>query len=432
MNRKIFNKALFVENLKRFWSVSAVAFFAYYISGIDYIRIRINSVSGLSYYNLNTILTNRWFWIVIHFTLAVVAAFVVFDYLHQHKATNMLHSMPLNRTSLFVTNYVSGLVLCVVPLVLTTIMLFVFKTPVMSSGDPQVDIYTAQNIFAWLYQSFVYVFFTYSFTVIGQIVSGSSVIAALTGIAANGIIPVIVACLLGFMSQSYWGFVLNSSLVTIFEKTSPFAMLIEGDYYNPLLGSFRIEFFLYIVAGVIVSVIAYYLYTIRKNEKVEDAYAFNFFETFVGFIFVFVPSSVAGLVLFDVWGPMAYVYGGAIGFVIGQMITRKTFRIIDKKGIKNLIAFTIAMALIIVGFSIDFFGYEKKVPAANDVESVRVYSYALKRWTNDSAQSVKFTDSDDIQDVINMHKDLVQHKDELLDMVQNSKFNGYYTLSLDY
>jgi len=407
--KKYFNKALFIENLKRYWSVAAIYFVFIYLPGIDHIRMNVNEVS---FYTMHSILTNRYVWPVFYAIFSVIAAFVVFSYLNTTKSSTLIHAMPVTRKALFITNYISGTVLFTIPLVLTTILLFVFKSPTVSGFTYAAypEVYTTSNILSWALQSFCINAFTFSVATFGIIISGSGVITALTAIALNFLAPSVLACLMGFAQNSYFGY----SETDIFEKiinTSPFGIIITSgtDYYDPC-SSMNGVYLIFLLVGYAISLFAYYLYTFRKIENSEDSYVFKIVEKIIGFLFVFIPCSACGLVFYEIWGSMAYFYGGFVGFVIGQMISRKTFKIFNKEGFKNLIVFALIMVIVVGSFSFDLFGYEKRVPSIDDIERVDVSSsfFIDVFGTGDTFYSA--TEQNTIQNVINLHKELIFDK----------------------
>jgi len=407
--KKYYNKALFIENMKRYWSVAAIYFVFIYLTGIDHIRMNANEVS---FYTMHSILTNRYIWPVFYAIFSVIAAFVVFSYLNTTKSSTLIHAMPVTRKALYITNYISGTVLFTIPLVLTTILLFVFKSPTVSgfTYDAYPEVYTTSNILSWALQSFCINAFTFSVASFGIIISGNGVITALTAIALNMLAPSVLACLMGFAANSYYGF----SETDIFEKiinTSPFGIIITSgtDYYDPC-SSMNVVYLIFLIIGYAISLFAYYLYTFRKIENSEDSYVFKIVEKIIGFLFVFIPCSACGLVFYEYWGSMAYFYGGFVGFVIGQMISRKTFKIFNKEGFRNLVVFALIMVVIVGSFSFDLFGYERRLPNVGDIERADVSCSFFNDVFNTGDTFYSATDEKLIQNVVNLHKDLINDK----------------------
>lgn len=59
---------------------------------------------------------------ILPFLVAVVVAMALFSYLYNAKSANMIHSLPVRREELFVTNYLSGLLFMAVPQVIATLL----------------------------------------------------------------------------------------------------------------------------------------------------------------------------------------------------------------------------------------------------------------------------------------------------------------------
>ena len=395
-----FSGALFRENLRRFWPVSAVGLFIYFVSGPFLILTGIVRDSGGAVYPHNMVgmmLNNlNVGFLMMHLVLPVVAAVCVFSYLNRVNSVASIHAMPFSRRTLFVTNYISGLVLCVLPLIA--------NWAILSLCGAGIEAFTAKALCMWLFGSFTIVLFVFSVAVLACMVSGNTVIATLTGFAFNFLVPALMLCMYGYAESFIYGFVAENIWPYI-ACTNPWLLSIYSGV--TLLGSLKVwQCLAYIGVAIVISVIADILYHVRKLERCGDSYVFGWMQTFVGFLFAFVISTMTGLVLFEGIGIWAYIVGFVIGFVLGQMIALKTFHIFNKKSLRNLIIFAVLMALIIGGFALDVFGIEKKVPAVENVKSVTIDGKLIQYGSR--YRAVTFESEPSIQKIIDFHKEVLE------------------------
>lgn len=138
-----FSPVLFRKALTRFWPVWALElmFFQLFVtipltSWADRMTRNHMGIKGEALadevYTAAAVLT---FPLLIAF-LCIVAAVCMFAYLTKEREAYAIHSLPLNRTQLFVSHYLAGLVMLVVPY-LVTYLLIMGITVRYSSGDMQ-------------------------------------------------------------------------------------------------------------------------------------------------------------------------------------------------------------------------------------------------------------------------------------------------------
>ena len=129
-----FNVTLFKRNLMRFWPIAAVAFLA---SLLIFVVPEAASSSGnpfgINRYGIqfeydqygnpitsvkDIMSTLAIFCAAVVCPLSILSAIAVFGYLHNPKAAGFVSSLPITRTGLYITNWVSGLTLMLAPVLL--------------------------------------------------------------------------------------------------------------------------------------------------------------------------------------------------------------------------------------------------------------------------------------------------------------------------
>ena len=127
-----FNKAIFRKNMSRFWPVCAV-YLAYLFFHMT-VRMFLNTRSYITAQSADTVspATSRLTTMLecisgnlepyVIFFAALVAAITVFSYLFSTRSCHMIHALPVKRSELFVTNYISGFLFLLLPQLITFLL----------------------------------------------------------------------------------------------------------------------------------------------------------------------------------------------------------------------------------------------------------------------------------------------------------------------
>ena len=417
----VFSGALFLENLKRFWAVGAVAFLFYFLS-VPFMILRYGN--DLAAYEVRQIFgaTNVGC-IMLVVTMPIAASLLVFSYLHKNNSVNTLHAMPFSRISLFVTNYLSGLALIVLPLLINAIIALALRRPItVQTYDPITDttsqyldstVYTVGLVLGWLKTNVISLLFTYALSVLAAVISGTTIIHFLTCYGLNGVLPLLYVCSLFYAQQYLYGYVTSGAGLGIIRYMHPlgslFSYLVSGEsaWKTQILWDLY-----YLAVAVAVSALALILYRKRKMERAGDSYVFAGARWAIFLVLVFLSTTFFGALfsLFgvngkaDFWG---YAAGFVIGFIISLMIVRKSFSIFNRKIFKPLLISFAVAALFMAAFSFDVLGIEKRVPKAEDVKSVQFRA----GWVPTS--ELELSETANIEGIVDFHRTIVADKAEL-------------------
>lgn len=416
--KNTFSCPLFRENLKRFWGFSAVVFMAYFLS-TNFVILANTSRVYESQLLMLIELSNPGY-IAFNVIAPIVSAVILFGYLTKVNSTTVMHSMPFSRKSLFITNYISGLVLVLIPLLLNTIITIIVKYSIV---DPAVEIIGSNgnihNIFtvAHILKTFgwhvICVLYTYSIAVLAGMISGNSIIHLLTAGAMNFIAIVFYLICQGYGDLFLYGFTESNSMWTAASYTHPvFIGLTNSASYltgitNGIASTTFLAWVIYAALSIVFTVAAYILYQKRKLEKAGDSYVFNFVKYIIAFCFTFIPAAGLGFMLAEslgLWAGLAI--GGVVGFIIGWMIISKSFKIFNIKAVYPLVGCAIVTVAVVLGFKFDIFGYENKQPKLEDIESIRYNSsYVGNTYWSDEVAS-----EENIKNLLAVHKDIIGTK----------------------
>ena len=136
--------ALLLHSLRSYWWLAVICSVVYGFAGPIFTLLKLDSITRPSQSNYLASATEegllethlgqmaRWLhvegFMMLYLSAVVLAAIigcVMFFYLQQKKQVNFYHSQPITRTRLFINQYVAGLLVNVVPLLLMVVLMFV-------------------------------------------------------------------------------------------------------------------------------------------------------------------------------------------------------------------------------------------------------------------------------------------------------------------
>lgn len=421
---KFFSWPLMLENMKRFWAISVVGFLLYFLSGAFPMLMEYDNIS---IYTLQNIFANHNAgYMAAHLFLALAAAVSVFKYLQTTGGVSVMHSMPFSRKTLYVSSYTSGLALAYLPAFLNGLVLLILKTPVYQTAYAEmssvnVDIFTYSGVFTWMFESFVIIAFLYSIAIFAGMVTGTVIMHVLTAGAFNFLAGALYATFTAYASIYFFGFTFSRYVSELGLRLSPYTYVFEhGGHFGRRICA------IYLLIAAVISIATYYIYKRRPLERATDSTVFKFMEYFICFLIVFFSSSLVGLAFYENdYGYGGYALGGILGFIVGQMIVKKTMKIFDMESLRSFIIYIGIMPLILVGFSADLIGYEKNIPSIGKVKSVEIESYELAL----GRRPIVFEDVENIQSAIDFHADVVAERSQYRDFYGSGvSFNLRYNL----
>lgn len=401
----LFSAPLAWENLKRFWTIAVVGLLVYLLSGafpllLSYDRIQSSLVEGM-------LRNQNPGYMAAHLFLAISAALAVFRYLQSTGSASVMHAMPFSRKGLYLSSYGSGLLLAYAPALVNGLVLLLLKTPVYrtvyeGSLEAQVDVFTSARVLQWMGESFVIIAFLYSIAVFAGMVTGSVVLHALTALGFNFLLTALYATFLGYSEIYFFGFAYNELISEITLKLSPYTYVFEhGGAFEPGIS------LIFLAAAALISAGTYFIYKKRPLEKAGDSTVFRFMEYFLSFLAVFFASSLVGMIFHQYdYGYTGYVLGGLLGFLVGQMIVKKTMKIFNGENLRAFVVFSVIMAVIVTGFRMDALGYERRVPEVEQVRSAAVSSNELAPGHLPSI----FLESANVQSILDFHQAVVEER----------------------
>ncbi|HPX70212.1 MAG TPA: hypothetical protein PLO47_00560 [Bacillota bacterium] len=413
------NKALFKENLKRFWPISLAGFIFYFLNGPFTL---LSATRGEQVYDAVISAAGYVGFLILDCLLPVAVAAAVFSYLFKPNSTTLMHSLPFSRRLLFVSNGLSGLLLSVLPVLINKIIMIALvlggrvRFTLTSWNGEGVEESVLVTMLTALLTHIAVIAFVYAMSCVSAVISGSSVINVLTSCGLNLLTTFVLMSSIVYSQYFLKGYCSGDETMRLAAHLHPapyFVMSSPGlGYYNfewPMIHP-AISALIYIAVAALIAAAAYFIYTKRPNERAGDSYVFDVVGLIIGTIMVYFGSSFVGFIFintegFGIWG---FVLGGAIALLIGQMIIKKSVRIFNAELIKPLLLSVLVMGLVFGAYSLDLFGYEKRTPNPEKVGFARIDGIMYS-----CSGGLLFKEKESIEALTEFHRELVASEDVL-------------------
>ena len=330
-------------------------------------------------------------------------------------------ALPVRRETLFLTNYLTGLLLCAAPALLSSLLLWAVGAGFGAAVFvPAMQVFTATMLGFLLFFSFavlvccvvgqmaampiVYVILNFTFFVLETIVrhllftfvygmpySQSSTMQSFALHAT----PVLGLLQGGFRVQTDW---LERDGMYYME----YAPRLEGWSYLGMLA----------VLGLVFALCAFLLLKHREMERSGDVIAVGWLRPVALYVFTIGCALVLGALMAELfssntadnfWYVLLFLFMGAfVGYFAGKMLLQKTVHVF-RSGWLGLGACCLALLLAFGAAEFDLFGYSRYLPERSAVQAAGLTHYQSNGL---------YTTQDDafIQDVLNLHTAAVSEK----------------------
>lgn len=435
-----FNKTIFKKNILHFWPVWVV--YTLFLTVMMPIRIFVTTtdtanIQSDTLADLNTQKIEQFvyaledsclaIWI---FLMALVCAMALFYYMYSSKSCHMIHALPVNRTQLYVTNYVSGLLFMIVPQIFT----FVVSAFVCALHD----ITNLEYLLYWLLMSIGMSIFAFSMAVAVGMITGQLIMLPVFFIIANFLymgIRVIFGLLMMQLTyglqESYNRLGRSSMLSPLYYLSRRVKFLLDYNEMDECMiqvtGGKAIA--IYAVLGIVLAVVGLVIYRKRRLETVGDFITINWLKPVFRWGSTIVLSVAAAAFITNVVRDslrsssmlpilVGVVIVGVLIFFIAQMFVEKKFRVFSKRRGMECLCIQVLLVIGLMGIKMDMLGLESQMPKASEVkEAYLKLDYCLKM---DSEKEIK--------EVMELHQQILDSKEEFqkayYEEVENSRNIG--------
>ena len=429
-----FNRTLFRKNLTRFWPLWGGASFLGSLFPLalllQLVRGRTDLINPLSvtevYYNVLAYAVP-----FISLLYAILCAMLVWSYLYNARSVGLMHTLPVTRRGLFVTDFLSGMAMMLIPYAVTG-LLCVLISLAFGILEPVGLLVTILGV---LGESFFY-FATATFVafLVGNVFALPAVYFLLHFLAV--LLDWLLCLFAGnfiFGLDSYYSGVVEFLSPTVYlmeqvnvncnyEEVPVVTELTHTDGYITRLTSVTLEnawlIGVYALVGVAFLALAYVLYARRRSESAGDVVAVGWMKPVFRFGLAALAALLGGQALYALfWSnfqdgryydllPMTVcmLVAGAIGYYAASMLLAKSLRVFrgSWKGLALVAAGCVALCCVL---RFDLLGVSRRVPEAGQVEKLEFYA------ADNTYRLYPGEDDDLLEQVRSLHKAIVADQD---------------------
>lgn len=313
------------------------------------------------------------------FGAAVLAGISGYSYLHSKVKVDFFHSLPISRKKYFFVQYVSGVIIFVVPFVVSMLLCLLVGAVngLLTGGVVLMAVrMTSFRILEYLAG--------YGTAILATVMTGKTLTAILGTAVFTVYIPAVLLVWAGMKSVFFKTYISNTAAEKIFMLFSP---SFSGYYIEELMKAK--EKWLVIGVGiqifwiVLMTGIALWLYCVRKTEAADHSMAFPKSEGVIKVLLVVPMSLVAGLAsrMIGVDGGMHWFFFGTVcASVILSSVIEFIYHLNMRELFKNKVSLMLSVALSLgaaLVFRYDIMGYDTYLPAREDVAQMAFYDERL-------------------------------------------------------
>lgn len=337
---------------------------------------------------------------------AVAAAMVMFSYLYTAKGSGMMCSLPLRRETVFFTAYLTG----IVP-ILAADVVAVGATWLVCLGSGAVrNLVFAQTLGLILTANIAF----YNFAVLCAMLTGSIIIMPFVYFVLNAAVYVaenVIRTVLAYMvyGMSYAGsdLMFLSPMIMVFNRLS---LNSENTWDYQIVGMNYLLIFM--AVSFLMVGLAIFILRRRHMESATDVVAVPVLKPVFKYCMAVGCAFVFCYVIFEsffrdklVGTPEALVIiallaaGAFLGYFIAEMLMQKTVRVFGVR--KRFCGWGIccaALAVFILCFEFDAFGFERRIPDIDKIQRVNMSEASLAEPEN-------------IEKMLALHQQIIDNKD---------------------
>ena len=432
-----FNGTLFRKNLSRYWPLWGLASFG----GAMFPLAMLLELLHNGFRLWSPLETTRAYYTVLSYGVpvisivyAILCAMAVWSYLYNARSVGMMHTLPIRREGLFVTNVLSGLTMMAIPYTVTGV-LTVLVTMLFGGFEPVGVLVTVLGVMGE--SLFFFGLATFCAFIVGNVFMLPTLYGLLNFIA------VLTDFMVNLLAQGFC-FGLNSSYSGTVEWLSPVVYLIqkispnstyETQWVTDRLGGQRYETSVltsvtlengwliaaYAAAGAALLGLAWLLYRRRRSESAGDVVAVGWMKPVFRYGCAVYAAILGGRLLYALlWEsfqsgqyftllPMilCMIAGGAIGYYAASMLLAKTPRVF-KTTWKGMLAVALGCAALCGTMKCDLFGVVRRVPAPDSVKLVNVYAAGSNYYLTPGKDDAL------IEKVRTLHQTIIDDKDYIM------------------
>ena len=427
-----FNRTLFRKNLSRYWPLWGFASFVGFLAPAAAL-VRLAQSGSMSVEPL--VVREGYYYLlgnavpIVSLVYAILCAMAVWSYLYNPRSVGMMHSLPIRREGLFLTNLLSGLAMMAIPYLVAgglgtllfaccggfdawgtlVTVLAVIAQSVTFFGLATFCAFLTGNIFA-----LPVLYFLLNFLApLGDWLCNLFARGFLFGFTADYSGTVDFLCPMVYLTQRLY---VNSEYETVRDSAL--------EYQNRLTSVTLENAWLiaaYAAAGLVFLTLAYLLYRRRESERAGDVVAVRIFRPVFRFGVAALSALLGGRLLYALlWEsfqvgdtftpvPMAVclIVAGLIGYYAASMLLAKSLQVFRGSAVGALCLVAACVAFC-AGMRYDLFGIERRIPDQNEIAQLEIYLASNTYYLTPEDQPELLSGAQDLQRTLIAQKDLIR------------------------
>ena len=390
----LFNRSFSANLLKRCWPLWAAYLCICLMSlpGILYGVNPNNYIGDPSYNHFEyLVLTNGCQAVLVSFVVAIIVAMAMFSFLYNSRTCDMISALPMKRETVFFTAWATGLLPLIASDIFTVFVTFLLYGEYLSM----------RVLFTWLGLTVMGNVAFYGFAVFCAMLTGSLYILPLVYVVLSLTVYVAEGAVLALLSSLVYGFVYGQHMLSFLSPVAElyenlkYTNLAEVTFQNDVLmmdgGQYHLQglptLIFAFAAGILFSFFALLLYRKRRMETAGDTVSIPILKPIFKYCMAggsalvlgcfitheFLEERLSGIPL----AAGAFIFmaiGAGIGYFVAEMLIQKTMKVLPGgwKGARGLFLCCAACAVFVCCCEADVFGYSRKVPPVEEIESVYI------------------------------------------------------------
>lgn len=277
---KLFNYKFLKQNIKKSKGIISLLLFTQAIIQALFI-VNVSNQSKYRYESISLELLDIVN-ILGMYIVPVIIAIVLFSYVYKRKSSDFIGSMPINRKTIYFTNYIGGVLL------ITIIQVLIFLVSIIFLKITNNIFYSYNMILNFFITGIVSYIFVFSATIVAMSISGNKITTVITTVLVVFLVPFLINfCIYNFQYNSN-----GLSTIKLLDKSNENSTILsiitkEYDYTLPykcisIDSSSEKDLFNYtsnlkmFILSVLYTFVGYVLFRKRKMEYSEEGFENNY------------------------------------------------------------------------------------------------------------------------------------------------------------
>ena len=332
------------------------------------------------------------------FIFSIVSAMAFFSYLYSARSAVMTASLPISRSCMFITNFISGLVWLISAQVIAALVTIIIE---LSFG---ISCLTLSAIGQWLLMSVMQSIFFFGFASFCAMLTGNLVVLPILYFIFNFLFIALYYVLSSIFELFLLGYAAN--VPGIIHWLTPVTKLFQSLQGGHISASGWIATGVYTLAGLIFAVLSLVIYRRHRMESASDVVAVRPLRPVAKVCTAIGLSFTLGLVIYllifsttavkPVGLAICFIIGGFVGYFAADMLISKSFKVFHRY--KGFLVYAVVVAAFVACLEYDVMGYEDHIPPADKVKEAVISL---------NGEKAKFTSNLSIEQVAEVHEDII-------------------------